>query len=119
MSALDSRDAELLAKILGGLGSDHDGEVAAAGAMATRFIRERGLSWPDVLKPRAPKPRFPASATNWRWLAQEILVFHEEYGVLTDWESDFVSSLAAQSRPPTTKQCKVLHRLGAKFGFAA
>lgn len=42
-----------LAKILARLGSEHDGERAAAGLLASRLLREAGLSWEDLLAPQA------------------------------------------------------------------
>ena len=38
-----------LAKLLGMLGSDHDGEALNAGRLAAAFIRQCGLQWRDVL----------------------------------------------------------------------
>ena len=55
-------------KILGLLSSDQAGERASAGAMAWRFIRERQLTWSELLRPRAAKspptsrPRFRLAA---------------------------------------------------------
>lgn len=40
-----------LAKVLDRLASDHVGERAAAGAIATRMIAEAGVDWVDVLRP--------------------------------------------------------------------
>jgi hypothetical protein len=50
MSALD-RDR--LAKLLGMLGSDHDGEVVNAARAADRLVRRSGLRWPDIAMPAA------------------------------------------------------------------
>lgn len=41
--------ADRLAKILGMLGSTHDGEIAAAGRAAVALIKSAGLTWPDVV----------------------------------------------------------------------
>jgi len=48
MSALDPRDADRFGKLLGMLGSSHDGERASAAARATEFLHARRLGWPDV-----------------------------------------------------------------------
>lgn len=48
MSALNPADADRFGKLLGLLGSNHDGEVAAAARKATQFLAERQLVWPDV-----------------------------------------------------------------------
>jgi hypothetical protein len=44
-------DRDRLAKVLGLLSSDHDGEVTAAARQAERLRRQAGVSWPDVLAP--------------------------------------------------------------------
>ena len=41
--------ASRLAKVLGKLGSDHDGEVVAAGRRADRIVKDAGLTWPEVI----------------------------------------------------------------------
>ena len=44
-------DRERLTKLLGLLGSGHDGEIAAAGRMADALIRNAGVTWADVIAP--------------------------------------------------------------------
>jgi hypothetical protein len=44
-------DRERLIKLLGLLGSDHNGEIAAAGRMADALIRDLGVTWADVIAP--------------------------------------------------------------------
>jgi hypothetical protein len=44
-------DPARLAKVLARLGSDHDGERAAAGLLASRMVREAGLTWDQLLAP--------------------------------------------------------------------
>ena len=44
-------DRERLIKLLGLLGSDHNGEIASAGRMADALIREAGVTWADVIAP--------------------------------------------------------------------
>ena len=46
---LDPRSAERLVKLLGMLGSNHDGERAAAALKANELVREHGLVWSDVI----------------------------------------------------------------------
>ena len=53
---LDPRSAERLVKLLGMLGSNHDGERAAAALKANALVREHGLVWSDVI-PTAPEQR--------------------------------------------------------------
>lgn len=47
---------ELLAKLCGMLGSDFDGERAAAALKATDVLRRAGLTWDDVLAPAPSSP---------------------------------------------------------------
>jgi hypothetical protein len=105
--ALTPADRAKLAAILGRLGSDFDGERAAAGLLAARFVREHGLTWPDVLAAPAPTTP-PPSATDWHrraaWCA-------ERAELLSPWESNFLATLGRRLRPPTTKQAAVLERL--------
>jgi len=42
-------DRERLIKLLGLLGSDHNGEIASAGRMADALIRDDGATWADVI----------------------------------------------------------------------
>ena len=44
-------DRERLIKLLGLLGSDHNGEIAAAARMADALIRDAGVTWADVIAP--------------------------------------------------------------------
>jgi hypothetical protein len=44
-------DRERLIKLLGLLGSDHNGEIAAAGRLADALIRDAGVTWADVIAP--------------------------------------------------------------------
>ena len=44
-------DRERLIKLLGLLGSDHNGEIATAGRMADALIRDAGVTWADVIAP--------------------------------------------------------------------
>jgi hypothetical protein len=46
---LPVKDREKLARLCGLFGSDHDSERATAAAKADQFIKERGLTWEDVI----------------------------------------------------------------------
>jgi hypothetical protein len=50
MDRLDPGAIERLIKLLGMLGSAHDGERAAAGLKAHEFIKRHGLSWSDIIR---------------------------------------------------------------------
>jgi hypothetical protein len=109
--------ADKLVKILGLLGSDHDGEVAAAGRMAHSMLKAMGLTWGDVIKPAAPKPE-PPQRPQRRWrrgvsptdTAALCLQWSE---VLTEWETDFLRSMVGRRRI-SAKQIVVLERLARK-----
>jgi len=94
MSALD-RDR--LAKLLGMLRADHDGEVVNAARAADR--------WPDIAMPAQP-PRGPI----------EFCLSCPT--VLTAWERAFLHSLRSQNYRPTPKQVGVLERILEKVHAA-
>ena len=55
-------DRELLEKLLGMIGSPHDGEALAAARKADALVRRAGLTWPDVLAGRdQPPPQVEAA----------------------------------------------------------
>jgi hypothetical protein len=112
--------ANRLAKVLGMLGSDHDGEIAAAGRRANAMIKGAGLTWGDVIARAAPKSepqqqsraprrwRRPASPSD---AAALCLQWRDE--VLTDWEADFCRSLVGRYRI-SPKQTVVIERIARK-----
>lgn len=55
--ALDDPTRDKLLRILALLGSDQDGERAAAALAAHRLLQSHGLSWTDVIGARPPPPR--------------------------------------------------------------
>ena len=58
--------AAKLAKILGMLGSDYDGEIAVAGRRANAMIKRAGLTWDEVISSSAPIPQQPQRPRR-RW----------------------------------------------------
>lgn len=56
MSGLTPTQRARLVKICGRLGSDHDGERAAAALLASRLLTEAGLDWERVLQTPASDP---------------------------------------------------------------
>ena len=48
MTILDPQEIDRFSKLLGLLGSDHDGERSAAAAKATAFLGARSMGWPDI-----------------------------------------------------------------------
>ena len=110
--------ASKLVKVLGMLGSVHDGEVAAAGRRADAMVKGAGLSWGDVIAPAAPRPEPPPQRPQRRWrrptspsdTAALCLLWPE---VLTDWETNFCRSIVGRRRI-SAKQTDVLERLAHK-----
>lgn len=104
-----------LARLLGMLGSAHDGEVLNAARLADRLVRDHGTTWHDVVRPPTlPAPpddgdpllRFPSCAA-----ACAFVLRRRE--LLTAWERAFVPSLATY-RTLSAKQAAVLRRLVAR-----
>jgi hypothetical protein len=116
-AALTPAFADKLVKVLGLLGSDHDGEVAAAGRRAHSMLKAMGLTWSDVIKPAAPKSEQPQRPQR-RWrrgvsptdTAALCLQWSE---VLTEWEVDFCRSIVGRRRT-SAKQIEVLGKIARK-----
>jgi hypothetical protein len=106
--------AAKLAKILGMLGLDYDGEIAAAGRRANAMVKRAGLTWDEVISSSAPIPQQPHRPPR-RWrkpgtpsdTAALCLQWSE---VLTDWETNFCRSIIGRRRL-SAKQADVLARI--------
>jgi len=92
-------DTDRLAKLLGMMGSAHDGKALNAARAADKLVRDAGLTWPDIIASSA-LPILPNSE-------------------LTAWEHDFLSSLRRQKYPPTPKQREVFDRIRMKTACRA
>ena len=110
---LSDPDRDRLAGILGRLASPFDGERAAAGLLATRFLAARGVQWADLLRPRLPAPD---RREDWWALANSLLTDHADR--LTDWEAGFLENLVRRFDRLSAKQRAVLDRLARKCGVA-
>jgi hypothetical protein len=107
---LTQQERTRLARLLGMLGSSHDGEVANAGRLADRLVRGAGLTWTDVLTPQVehhrrkpepeperddqepdwPPPRPTNAYASWRRTVTALLSRTE---LLTAWELGFLHSI--------------------------
>jgi hypothetical protein len=101
MGALAPNDRVRLTRLLGMLGSDHDGERANAGALAHRLIQQNGLQWNDVIvTPRGQKrdkpPINPDLNTAWHWIDQ-----------CSPWEQDFIRSVTRRNTLSPKQQAVV------------
>jgi hypothetical protein len=92
---------ERLIKLLGMLGSAHDGERAAAGLKAHDLIRRHGLTWSDILA-TSPKP------IGWR---DQLAACSAHKHSLNERERAFVFQLARWRGTPTEKQLAWLQRI--------
>ena len=116
-AALDPSVSAKLAKVCGLLGSDHDGERAAAAAAATRILRDAGVSWSELLSAGAAPPDTPATTpatAHPQEIAREILL--RQRHLLSAWEVGFTENLARWRGRPTPRQIARLARLRADLG---
>jgi hypothetical protein len=115
---LDSHSADRLRKLCGMLGSQHDGERAAAAAKADAFVRSLGLSWGDVIGPPII-PEQPVRIRAWRsadtdW--QRMASFcHNRQWLLRPKDREFVRSMANWRGEPTEHQREWLLDLYAQL----
>ncbi|MGI4944983.1 MAG: hypothetical protein ACRYHQ_31225 [Janthinobacterium lividum] len=114
MMALPPADRNRLAGILGMLGSSHQGERDAAALAADRFVRSRGIAWPDLLAEPATQP---ASATGGSrptgTVEDDLAVCRRNLRLLTPWERDFLVGLKP-GRSLSPKQRQILAGMGRK-----
>lgn len=102
------RDVERLGKLLGMLGSEHEGERSAAAAAADRKLRELGLTWEQLVArafhvaspPGQPRPAAARhlAATDWLMAC---------WPFLSEWERNFTSSLRAQASLTLRQRAKL------------
>ncbi|HEY1301061.1 MAG TPA: hypothetical protein VGF07_11235 [Stellaceae bacterium] len=99
-------DRDRLGKLLGLLGSDHDGEVAAAGRMADALVRGAGLTWPAIVAA-------PVILDHAATLAEVIDAAYAWPEAITEWEWQFLRSVERRGRAPSPKQQAVIDRIAA------
>jgi hypothetical protein len=110
MSALSPPDRVRLAKLLALCSSGYDGEALAAARAADRFIRDRGLTWQDVLQPKAAPAANHNTVQPWRETATACL---RQPGSLRQWEGGFLRSLIGFERI-SAKQRSVLEQIAGR-----
>ena len=106
--ALPMRDAQKLARILDMLGSTHGGERDAAALAANNLVREHGLTWLAILGVELAADM--SEPTD----AEMVKACLDRKRCLSDWEVDFIRSIAAlvgRGRRLSAKQKAVLVRL--------
>lgn len=87
--ALSSDDRRRLAGVLARLSSDHAGERDVAALLASRIVRDRHVTWLDVLRAH---PRHDAAPDS------DLALCLRHLGQLNGWERQFVQSVAAVMR---------------------
>jgi hypothetical protein len=99
MAALPPDAAAKLVKILGMLGSDHDGECVAAARQATRLIKSHNATWEHVLAPQQSRPTPPPRPQSHGPVHVAVARAALQYaGHLTEWEVAFLQSITRQRR---------------------
>lgn len=101
-----------LVGILGRLGSDHDGERAAAGLLASRMLRERGLSWDEVVATPDAAPTGPLGAAD---AGRDLDLCKRHWNDLGSWMRAFVIGVSNQRRPLTAAQRAKLAEVAAEL----
>ncbi len=87
--ALVREIAPQLGKLLGMLGSHHDGEVLSAARKAHETVIGAGLTWGEIFEPLIALPAPVNDDDQPRFLVDALL----EYPSLSNWESAFVRSI--------------------------
>ena len=100
---LTSAERTRLVAILGRLGSEFQGERAAAGLLASRMLRERQLTWDALLT--APEASEGGQAN--------LDLCRRHQGHLTTWEGGFIAALTKRHDPPTPGQIEKLAQVAA------
>ena len=86
MNLLDPEIAHRLTKLLGMLGSSHDGERASAALKANELVLRHGLTWGDVIPPRS------STSTS---SVEEMIAYAMRHGAgqLDAWEAGFLRGI--------------------------
>ena|SRR5215211_6431774 len=105
-----------LVKLCGMLGSEHDGERAAAAMKADQLLREHGLRWSDAIRLTPHKPTHAPEPDDdvgdWRAVCRAC---QRHAARLSDWELGFLRSLETFAEP-SAKQLSCLDRIARKVG---
>ena len=104
--ALSSAERNRLIGILGRLGSDFDGERAAAGLLASRMLRSAGLTWEKLLS-QEPTLVVSGAGMDEPHPSDDLALCRRHRDELTPWEQNFCQSLAGRTRR-SAKQLGIL-----------
>lgn len=123
-SGLTPAERTRLVGILGRLGSNHDGERAAAGLLASRMLRDRGLSWDTLLTVQDAPPTTRAGAQRsgaQQDAAADLAFCRRHVAHLSPWQAEFVASLAQWNTPWSAAQRMKVRQVAGQLrarGFA-
>jgi hypothetical protein len=110
--ALDTAAADRLVRLLGMLGSAHDGERAAAGLKAYQFLKKLGLTWGDVIcAPGLVPPAEPDNGDELPDWCEMVAVCAATAKRLRPKERGLVETLLHWEGDPTEKQLDWLTRI--------
>jgi hypothetical protein len=105
-------DRERLVKLLGMLGSEHDGEVVTAARRADALVRRAGLTWHDVVAANDAQLQHDPVGFG---VANEIRFCLLHRHRLTAWEQTFLASLRHQGAPLSPRQRNRLNSIVDKL----
>jgi len=120
-AALAPDTASRLIRVLGMLGSAHDGERAAAGLMAHRIIAGAGLTWETALAPLLGPPQADRGyepSDDFVGHSDLVIFCIANSDTLSEWEISFLNSVLYY-RMLTPKQRAVLARIVSKCEAAS
>lgn len=113
LAILSDIDRAKLVRLLGMLNSSFDAERATAGALADRFIRDRKLTWDQVVaQEQGPYQDSPPQRT-WRDIVADCQRRSEW---LNRWEHDFLASLSMWRGSLTPRQAAKLADIAERLG---
>jgi hypothetical protein len=111
-AVLDPRATRKLTKIAGMFGSAHDGERAAAAALADRLVRELGLQWADIISvPLVPADPIGTDDIDWQ---QALKICLGNIDELDQRSRAFIQSLSRWRGQPSQKQVDWLRDIYAR-----
>lgn len=105
--------APQLAKLLGMLGSHHEGEVLNAARKAHEVVTRAHLTWAEVFEPLIVLPPPASIGGNYNEPGSLVDVLLD-CPTVTDWESNFISSIARwirRGQPLSEKQRDTLESI--------
>ncbi len=91
---MNATERQRMIGALGRLGSDADGERAAAGLLASRMLRTSGLTWEQVIADGSPRAIPQPTAAAW---GRDLELCRQNVARLSHWEQGFIANIARRS----------------------